>query len=126
MRIGPALALAAVVLVLPPHASAAPSVDEAQKRIQLARDNLAKAVTRIEKDPPSVADLDAAHAAVGALKDAIDAGGDLEANDLEYAKAVLSARKVLRTLREYVDARRANIKVHEARRAIDASLVSLA
>ncbi|HZH02751.1 MAG TPA: hypothetical protein VEY30_03135, partial [Myxococcaceae bacterium] len=125
MRTGSVFPLAAVVLLVAHHASAAPSVPEALKRVQTARENLAKAVKQIEKDPPSAADLDVAHAAVGALKAAIDAGGELEANDLEYAKAVLSARKELRTQREYVDARRANIKVHEARRAIDASLAAL-
>ncbi len=107
-----------------PQANAS-SVAAAHKRLQAARDNLAKAVQRIEKDPPSTADLDAAHAAVEALKEAIDAGAENEPKDLEYAKAALAARKELRTRREYVDQRRANVHIHNHRRAIDSALATL-
>src|SRR4051794_8727166 len=82
------------------------SVAAAQDRLQKAAENLAKAVQRIEKDPPSTPDLDAAWAAVGVLKDAIDAGAAYEAADLEYAKAALAARKQLRTQRDFVEERR--------------------
>ncbi|MHB8874125.1 MAG: coiled-coil domain-containing protein [Myxococcaceae bacterium] len=108
-----------------PDAGGARSVSAARKTIETARGNLAKAVQRIEKDPPSTADLDAAHAAVGALKDAIDAGAQYESEDLDFAKAVLAARKELRTQREYVDERRAKVHIHNHRRAIDQAVTDL-
>src|SRR4051812_28260109 len=46
------------------HAAPEPSVAAAQKNLDAARANLAKAVSRIEKDPPSTQDLEAAHEAV--------------------------------------------------------------
>jgi len=82
-------------------------------------------VKRIEVDPPANADLDAALAAVNALKDAIDAGAALESENLDYAKAALAARKELRTQREYVDQRRAKVHIHEKRRTLDAALATL-
>jgi hypothetical protein len=109
----------------PPDAGAAKSVAEATKRLESARASLAAAVQRIEKDPPSNADLDAALAAVEALKNALDAGASFETADLEYAKAVLAARKELRTQREYVDERRAKIHIHEFRRRIDGAMAPL-
>jgi hypothetical protein len=108
-----------------PEAGAAKSVAEATKRLESARAALAAAVQRIEKDPPSNADLDAALAAVEALKNALDAGASFETADLEYAKAVLAARKELRTRREYVEERRAKIHIHEFRRRIDGAIATL-
>lgn len=109
----------------PPEAGAAKSVAEATKRLESARATLAAAVQRIEKDPPSNVDLDAALAAVEALKNALDAGASFETADLEYAKAVLAARKELRTQREYVEDRRAKIHIHEFRRRIDGAIAAL-
>ena len=109
----------------PQDAVPAKSVAEAAKRVEGARATLAAAVQRIEKDPPSNADLDAALAAVEALKSALDAGASFETEDLEYAKLVLAARKELRTQREYVDERRAKVHIHEFRRRIDGSLATL-
>ncbi|HYI00154.1 hypothetical protein [Hyalangium sp.] len=108
-----------------PEAGAAKSVAEATKRLESARATLTAAVQRIEKDPPSNADLDAALAAVEALKSALDAGASFETEDLEYAKAVLAARKELRTKREYVDERRAKIHIYEFRRRIDGAMATL-
>src|SRR5688572_21133625 len=109
MRNPTTLAAVSVLLLVPLAASA-----DAQQ-LEAARKQLTAAVERIKQDPPSNADLDAAHAAVEALKEAIDAGADLEQSDLEYAKAALAARKELRTQRDYVDQRRANVKIFDAR-----------
>jgi hypothetical protein len=109
----------------PPEAGAAKSVAEATKRLESARASLAAAVQRIEKDPPSNADLDSALAAVEALKNALDAGASFETADLEYAKAVLAARKELRTQREYVEDRRAKIHIHDFRRRIDGAMAAM-
>ena len=130
MTLARALAVAALVLVADaraagPVAGAPTSVADAQKRLDAAREELKKAVARIEADPPSTADLDAANAAVGALKEAIDAGAEHEGADLDYAKGALAARKELRTQREYVDQRRANVHIFDQRRAIDAALPTL-
>jgi hypothetical protein len=92
-----------------PDAGTARSVAEASKRVESARAALATAVQRIEKEPPSNADLDAALAAVEALKDALNAGASFETEDLDYARTVLAARKQLRTQREYVEERRAKV-----------------
>ncbi|MFP2910640.1 hypothetical protein ACLESD_37485, partial [Pyxidicoccus sp. 3LFB2] len=105
-----------------PDAGTAKSVDEASRRVASARAALATAVQRIEKEPPSNADLDAAVAAVEVLKDALNAGAAFETEDLEYAKTVLAARRELRTHRQYVDERRAKVHIHEFRRRIDAAL----
>src|SRR5258706_5714690 len=115
MRTGAVVTL----LLFPVATQAAPAVATANQQLETARSNLTRAVERIKPDPPSNADLDAAHAAVEALKDAIDSGAELEQSDLEYAKAALAARKELRTHRDYVDQRRANVKIFDARRAID-------
>ncbi len=109
----------------PQDAAPAKSVAEATKRVESARAALTAAVQRIEKDPPSNADLDAALAAVEALKNALDAGASFETADLEYAKVVLAARKELRTQREYVEDRRAKVHIHDFRRRIDAALAAL-
>ncbi|WP_224243547.1 hypothetical protein [Hyalangium gracile] len=109
----------------PPEPVAAKSVGEATKRVETARAALATAVQRIEKDPPSNPDLDAALAAVEALKDALNAGASFETEDLDYAKIVLAARKELRTQREYVEDRRAKVHIHEFRRRIDAALAPM-
>ncbi|QDE85704.1 hypothetical protein [Myxococcus xanthus] len=107
------------------EAGAARSIGEASKRVERARADLATAVQRIEVEPPRNADLDAALAAVEALKVALDAGASFETEDLEYAKLVLAARKQLRTQREYVDERRAKVHIHEYRRRIDGALAPL-
>lgn len=120
------LALASVTAVAaPPEAGPAKSVAEASKRLESARANLATAVQRIEKDPPSNADLDAALVAVEALKSALDAGASFETEDLDYARSVLAARKEYRTRREYVEARRANIQLFEFRRRLDTAMATL-
>ncbi|MDQ3263268.1 MAG: hypothetical protein M3Y59_06370 [Myxococcota bacterium] len=98
------------------------SVATALRKLEAAREQLGKAVQRIEKDPPSNADLEAAHTAVGVLKDAIDAGAAFEAADLGYAKASLAGRKELRERRAYVDQRRANVHIFQHRRDLDAAL----
>jgi hypothetical protein len=97
------------------------SAADALKKLDAARSALADAVKRIEVDPPSPQDLEAAHAAVGILKDVIDAGATEEADSLDYAKAALVARRELRTHREFVDERRGKVKVHEHRRLLDAA-----
>jgi hypothetical protein len=131
VRISPLVFIGFIVLAslnasaAPPEAGAAKSVAEATKRLESARAALATAVQRIEKDPPSNADLDAAVAAVEALKNALDAGASFETEDLDYAKAVLAARKELRTRREYVDERRAKIHIHDFRRRIDGAMATL-
>jgi hypothetical protein len=132
MRVAPALLIVSLLLLpavdvarAAPEAGGARTVAEAQRALEAARARLAEAVRRIERDPPSTADLDAAHAAVGALKDAIDAGADAEPRDLDYARAALAARKELRRQREYVDQRRANVHLHGHRRAIDAAVEKL-
>ncbi|HYV43360.1 MAG TPA: hypothetical protein VFA20_00805 [Myxococcaceae bacterium] len=106
-------------------ADAAPSVADAKKRLQQASENLARAVQKIEKDPPATPDLDAAWAAVSTLKDAIDAGAAVEGADLDYAKAALAARKQLRTQRDYVEGRRAKVYLFNHRRTIDAALAAM-
>lgn len=108
-----------------PDAGTARSVAEASKRVESARAALAAAVQRIEKEPPSNADLDAALAAVEALKDALNAGTPFETEDLDYARTVLAARKQLRTQREYVEERRAKVHIHDFRRRIDGALAAL-
>jgi hypothetical protein len=123
--IGALLFASVDAVAAPPEAGAAKSVAEASKRLEAARAALAAAVKRIEKDPPANADLDSALAAVEGLKSALDAGANFETEDLDYAKSVLSARKELRTNREYVDERRAKVHIHEFRRRIDAELATL-
>ncbi len=117
-----AFATTGQVALAQPDADTDRAASETLQRLEKARVNLEAAVQRIEKDPPSTKDLDAAHAAVEALKEAVDAAAEYEAKSLDYAKAVLAARKDLRTRREYVDDRRAKIQVHEARRKLDAEL----
>jgi hypothetical protein len=113
-----------VCLVLFPALALADS-GSAQK-LESARKNLAAAVDKIKQDAPSNSDLDAAKDAVEALKVAIDGGADLEQSDLDYAKAALAARKELRTGRDYVEERRAKIKIFDAHRTIDAALKTMA
>ncbi len=124
MNVARALAIAAWVLV--GSAQASTPAASAKEKLDAAREQLKAAVARIQADPPSTTDLDAAHAAVGVLKEAIDAGAEHEATDLDYAKAALGARKELRTQREYVDQRRANVHIHNHRRTVDAALSALA
>ncbi len=129
MKRAPALA-ALLVIATGFHAGAAPptpasSVAGAREALEKARANLAKAVERIQKDPPSAADLDASRAAVGVLKEAIDAGTAYEGEDLEYAKAVLAARKELRTQRDYVEQRNAKVHIFDKRRIIDGAVAVL-
>ncbi|MCP3097849.1 hypothetical protein LZ198_03055 [Myxococcus sp. K15C18031901] len=115
----------AQAVAAPPEAGAAKSVAEASKRVESARATLTTAVQRIEKEPPSNTDLDAALAAVEALKSALDSGVSFETEDLDYAKTVLAARKQLRTQREYVEERRAKVHIHDFRRRIDGALAGL-
>lgn len=100
-------------------------VSEAKKSLEAALANLEQAVERIAKDPPADADLDAASAAVTALKAAIDAGAKHEPKDLAYAKTALAARKALREKREYVEGRRAKVHLFNSRRELDRALASL-
>ena len=130
MRVAPALVLVPFVFLTAFEALGAPdvgaaSVAAASKALESARAAMVQAVKRIEADPPSNADLDAAHAAVNAVKDAIDSGAAREQEDLDYARAALAARKDFRTQRDYVDMRRAKVKIFDARRAIDAALATL-
>jgi len=120
------VALFAVSAVPAARAAAPASLAEAKKALEAARANLTRAVQLIDKDPPSTSDLDAAPAAVAALKDAIDAGARFEADDLDYAKAVLAARKERRTQREHIEQRRAKVHIFEKRRAIEAQAAALA
>jgi hypothetical protein len=113
------------LLLFPAAVYAAPDVKAQSQKLEAARTTLISAVERIKKDPPANEDLDAAHAAVEALKEAIDQGAELEAGDLDYAKAALAGRKELRTQRDYVDQRRGQIKMHDARRGIDAAAKGL-
>ncbi|MEW5741430.1 MAG: hypothetical protein AB1938_21090 [Myxococcota bacterium] len=103
----------------------APSVADAAKALAAARANLAAAVQRIETDAPTTADLDAAAAAVTALKDAIDSGAAQEPNDLDYAKAALAARKELRERRDLVEQRRAHVFIFDRRRALAEAVATL-
>ncbi len=128
VKVAAAVALLSLVAV-PSLAVAAPpeaSVGAALQRLEKARADLASAVQRIEKDPPEMADLEAARVAVDALKEAIDAGAEFEGKDLDFAKSSLAARKELRTQREYVDQRRANVDIFNQRRVIDAAIAALA
>lgn len=115
----------AFVVALTSSAAGAADIGAAKGRLQSASESLAKAVKQIEKDPPATADLDAAWAAVGALKDAIDAGAAFESADLDYAKAALAARKQLRTQRDYVEERRAKVYLFNHRRTLDAALATM-
>ncbi|MGC4118147.1 MAG: hypothetical protein QM765_27070 [Myxococcales bacterium] len=127
MRPTSALTVALVLsTALQARAAAPASLADAKKALEAARGNLTQAVQLIDKDPPSTADLDAAPSAVTALKEAIDAGAKFEADDLDYAKAVLAARKEMRTQREYIDQRRAKVHIFEKRRTIEAQAKSLA
>ncbi len=131
MRAAHAFLTASLASIIPFTASqahaaeGAASVAAASKSLETARTNLTRAVEKIQPDPPSTADLDAAKAAVDALKDAIDFGANREPEDLDYARAALSARKELRTQREYVDARRAKVHIFNHRRSIDTALAAL-
>ena len=101
------------------------NVAEATKKLEAVRAALTAAVAKIQVDPPSNADLDAALVAVDALKDTLNDGAAFETADLDYARLVLTARKELRTQREFVEQRRANIAIFDLRRKIDAAVVTL-
>lgn len=128
MRIdlGPVLLAAAVwsaqVLAAPTPAT---TVDAAKKGLDGARARLVEVMKKVEGDAPTTADLDAAHEALNAFKDAIDAGASQEPNDLDYAKAALAARKELREKRDFVDGRRAKVHIFNHRRTIDAAMATL-
>ncbi|MEW6435361.1 MAG: hypothetical protein AB1730_28025 [Myxococcota bacterium] len=124
MRIASFVVLLAAVAV---HAEPKPaaSVAAASKGLEAARANLSAAMKRVEGDSPTAAELDAALEAVDALKDAIDAGAAQEANDLEYAKAALAARKELRERRDVVEARRAKLAIFDRRRALDGAVATM-
>ena len=132
MKVAPALAVVSLLLftvvdagAAPPAKGGAPSAAAAMKTLAAARENLAKALQRIEKDPPSTADLDAAFAALEPLKNALDAGAEFEAQDLDYARASLAARKELRAQRESIEDRRAKVHIYDHRRTIDKALTDL-
>ncbi|MFO0594349.1 MAG: hypothetical protein U0228_03570 [Myxococcaceae bacterium] len=111
----------------PVVAAPAPAADvaSAKKGLESARSKLAEALKKVEAEAPTLADLDAAHATLEDLKDAIDAGAGQEANDLDYAKAALAARKDLREKRDFVDARRSKLKIFNHRRTIDEKLATV-
>lgn len=117
--------IALVVIFVSLGALGSPDVAAALQKLESARTTLSQAVQRVEVEPPATADLDAAHAAVEALKAAIDSGAALESEDLDYAKAALAARKEVRTHRDYVDGRRAKVHIFNHRRTIDAALAAL-
>lgn len=98
------------------------TVSHALDRLNAARQKLTKANERAEREPPADADLEAALRAVEELKEAIDAGAEHEAADLDYARAALAARKELRTRRAFLEDRRAKSHLHAHRRAIDAAV----
>jgi hypothetical protein len=114
----------AITAAAPPDGDPA-AIAAAKKALETARANLTKAAERIQADPPSASDLDAAHEAVEALKAAIESGAALEPKDLDYAKIALAARKELRVQREYVDQKRAHAEIHESWRKIDAAMDAL-
>ncbi|MBX7098948.1 MAG: hypothetical protein K1X89_14660 [Myxococcaceae bacterium] len=101
------------------------NVADATKKLESVRAALTAAVAKIQVDPPANADLDAALVAVDALKDTLADGAPFETQDLDYARLVLTARKELRTQREYVEQRRANIAIFDLRRKIDAAVATL-
>lgn len=122
-------AFAPLLLLVPAHVIAAPSpaanVAAAKQGLDKASANVASAMKKVEGDAPDAADLDAAHTALEALKEALDSGAGQEPNDLDYARAALSARRELREKRELVDARRAKMHIFNHRRTIDAALVTM-
>jgi hypothetical protein len=97
-------------------------VADAKKNLEAARAAVTAAVQRIQVEPPANEDLEAAHVAVEALKDAIDAGAAAEQEDLDYARAALAARKELRAQRDFVGQRRAKVHIFAHRRTIDDAL----
>ncbi len=103
----------------------ATTVAAALKGLETARANLATAMKKAEADAPSAADLDAAHAAIEALKEAIDAGANQEPNDLDYARTALAARKELREKRDLIESRRAKMHIFNHRRTIDSALATM-
>lgn len=103
----------------------ATNVATASKNLEAARANLAAAIKKIEGDAPTLPDLDAAHAAVEALKDTIDSGASQEPNDLDYARNALAARKDVREKRDYIESRRAKMHIFNHRRTIDAAVAEL-
>lgn len=119
------LRLSVVLVVFLAFDAAAADATSARQQLDAARATLEKAVGPVKQDPPSNEDLDAALAALQALKAAIDTGAELEQSDLDYAKAALAGRKELRLQREFVEQRRANVKIHDARRALDLALKAL-
>lgn len=119
-RVSWSVSLLSLTALAAPDAKIQASIDA----LKQARAELTEAVKRIQADPPANEDLEAAHQAVEKLKAAIDAGAANEAADLDYARAALEARKELRTQREFVDDRRGKVKIHEARRELDATLAT--
>jgi hypothetical protein len=103
----------------------ASNVATAAKNLETARANLAASIKKIEGDAPVLADLEAAHTAVEAVKDAIDSGAAQEPNDLDYARNALSARKEVREKRDYIESRRAKMHIFNNRRTIDAAVAEL-
>ncbi len=126
MRSVSAVAVAATLLASTSASAApAPDVATAARNLAAARTRLADAVKRIEVDAPVLSELDAAHEAVNALKDAIDAGAGQEPNDLDYARNALAARKEVRERRDFVDARRAKLHIFNHRRSIETAAEAL-
>jgi hypothetical protein len=131
MRIAPALVASFLLVVSAAAAADSPDaggpqvVAAALQALQTAQKTVAEAAQRIEKEPPSNEDLEAAHVAVEALRTTLEAGTALEEQDLDYARAALAARKELRTRREYVEDRRAKVRIFDERRKIDAALAGL-
>ncbi len=116
-----------VVGAVSAQAATAPAsnVATAAKNLETARANLAAAIKKIEGDAPVLADLEAAHTAVEAVKDAIDSGAAQEPNDLDYARNALAARKEVREKRDYIESRRAKMHIFNNRRTIDAAVAEL-
>ena len=122
-------AFAPLLFLIPAHVIAAPApaanVAAAKQGLENARATVATAMKKVEGDAPNAADLDAAHAALEALKEAIDSGAGQEPNDLDYARAALAARKELREKREAIDSRRAKMHIFNHRREIDAAYATM-
>jgi len=130
MRTAPPFASVAVVVfslssVVHAAGEGAKTVAEAKKSLDAARAKLDEAIKKAQIDPPSTADLDAALTVIEEFKTAIDFGAAREAEDLDYAKAALAARKELRSQKEYVDQRRAKVHIFNQRRVIDAALAKM-
>jgi hypothetical protein len=120
-----ALLIAAITLSSALAHASGEDVARAKERLERARATLKDAIAKIERKNPSDADFEAAKAALDPLKAALDAGNELEAEDLPYAKLALEARKELRAGRERIEKRRVEVKSEGLRDDIEHRLATL-